>query len=742
MKPFPEELIQRCISLGSTATNNEFNSDDLTMSEEDNQQDSGSLLQLVLSVLASNQDDTLLESVRDSLLFLLCTREVEIQEDKTFPGLIYEVLDPDRRIHTNILVDSIQKNSQQQTQSSSSVWVLGLELISLLLRAEDLKPYELHSVALQSIAFDFLIASTSQGGYLFWALAVLLCTWSLEQCQAQIEQAKADGTVNRNLAARIRWKRIKSLLLETMQLYQRHGVAEFEIQPDSDEDNEEMMNDDDTPTKNAHCPTSLSLPLWVDFILPTCQPLWLYFPDSIAPPSSVFVEAISVSVVSHLALHQFTSAALGVTDNLQLGMLYQSLQQLSITLDRIWCHPWRVATHQKHLDQQPEHPRHDSLDWWSLERTTQRQSSYHEEEDDDSTSIAADDYENLDTSWNELGIAMLAYNAWYDPGRPAVYGATFEWRLWFPHVGVLMNPEHHSSNNMTLKCTAIGTSWLRDMLPMLPNHGLILSTSFSLFDLPTQTQYVSKSSSTNSKSRTLPPDNPVGTFQLLLNAIVSTATTSTSQSELPATIELFNICKALLSKYRPCYQLDILFDHLLPTCPHPGLRSKLLDMLRPLLVLLFESDNSDGDRLWTRLVAIIAEIGKYYKPHSYNGSEQEDARLLDVEDLIDQVEYFVSACTMVQLGWNMMLNHGIQPGKRTEDGLTSRAHPRSIALTRNNGNGPSLDTPLTLVQFQKALQAQLERWNDGATSASQTAPEQFFRLHLLENLLQQLLDLP
>ena len=49
---------------------------------------------------------------------------------------------------------------------------------------------------------------------------------------------------------------------------------------------------------------------------------------------------------------------------------------------------------------------------------------------------------------------------------------------------------------------------------------------------------------------------------------------------------LSGLCKDLLAKYTPDSQVQIILDELLPVCPHPGLRPKLLDLLRPLVACL------------------------------------------------------------------------------------------------------------------------------------------------------------
>jgi len=220
------------------------------------------------------------------------------------------------------------------------------------------------------------------------------------------------------------------------------------------------------------------------------------------------------------------------------------------------------------------------------------------------------------------------------------------------------------------------------------------------------------------------------------------------------------LCKELLSKFTPATQLEIILQNLLlhNHCPQPGLRPKILDMLRPLLVQVcsstttaaaVKSSNSilscqmdsrnDNDsirnELWHALEVMICGLGKYCVVNNRCDDGGDNIRIQNVEDLIDEVEYMVSACSMLKLGWNVMHNtdFGIEDDKNL-----STEHPRALVLELPTNK----QIIITVQDFQRALQVQLERWQGGnKLGTDKDAPNEFFRLGLLDNALQEIIHL-
>ena len=712
----------------------------------------GESIQLVLSVLADQEDHHAVE-LQNLLDFLVQQSNIQTtKQSHNLPDILAQILKQlSSQQDSNDLKQMIQSQLPVANNDKSfyTIWFTGLLLVSLLLQHPEMTPFEIHSVAVQALVFhlprDNNDNPNSIGGV--WTLCMVLCTLSLEQCCLEIQQQQQEQGQKR-----IRWKRIKSLVLETLQLYQRHALLDAGYAHAHEENN----NDDDEIMK-GNCQDyyvatlcKIRIPLWTNYILPQCHTLWSLFPDTVVPSSSVFWEAVVVSISSHLAVQ--VSMSQDNNDNSEeqwlLEDLFNNLLKYvgDMPLDQIWCHPWRVANFQRGKQQQLHNiqtsmtKKFDSLDWWTLERGHERGRIVEDEEDegsgddDHSTPPLDDDYENIDTTWEDLGVTLLAWKGWSDPQRPNVYSFQYEAQLWFPHINTLLNPDQHSSSSQitTLRLMRTGFHWLQNLLPMIPQHSLILPTSFTLGSTFARPCFVHTKYSSPEAS---PPNHPLRTFQLLFNAIVSTASSPTrSAAALPSATELFVLCKALLSKYKASCQLDLVFQDLLPTCPHTGLKPKIMDLLRPLLVLFAEEGNSVGKRLWQCLVDIIRELGNYCD-YNEKGDTGKIRGLKHTEELIDQAEFFTSACTMIQLGWNIRMVNSSGACKENE-------HPSSISLEVSQSTPGIIDTTVvSLKNFHDALKRQLEQWDRESASGLDSSPPQYFRLCLLENLLQQLVDL-
>jgi len=840
----PDELIQQCLSTTKKCDPN--HDDDKAAANNTNTNDPGALLQLVLSVLANSaaqdeNEEEWLQSLQ-SLLFKDIIRwdgndqrhggRKESLTQTMYQHILGNPNDSSAILATNlqnylkaISLPSVTISTSSSSTAASEKWYIGLQLVAILLRHSEMTAFEVHSVAVQSVFLDAQNHQKNIHG-LYFTLIELLCCWSLDKCHDQIVEWKfqqQQQQVKQLLPPKkIRWKRIKSILFETIQLYQRQVFPPVARSHEDDDDSVESDGADNRMERYP-CP-SLGVPLWVDHIAPVCQRVWNQLKSAPAAvdlcfPDSVFLQAIVVNVASQwmvvgLRLPSSLSATAttissskpdddndkdGPRDDDEndnylddyddyVSRLQESLQDiagLSSTLDEIWCHPWRVASHRQ--QQRLRHPcvyssrdtlQQDRLDWWTLERYTTRNDNQRDDDNendddgDDESSDEHDEYDHIDTTWNALGVACLAQTAWSDIVHPraCVYNAAYTWRLLFPHVATLMDPDQQpdTANNMSasVHCIMMGLSFLQELLPIIPARSLALSTSFSLSANLTaaataaaNTQPPPIKTGSNKRARAdriHPPDHPVATFQLLLNVIVSVSSSSSlsASSPLPSAMQLFELCKVLLSKYVPQHQIEIVFDHLLPTCPHPGLKPKIIDMVRPLLMALGGSQETTAatktivtTRMKEALEEILAGLANYF----VHDRGHLVGRLRNVEELIDQTELFVSACAMLLLLGRTLMLETKTNGNDDEDNHKRRIsdHPADMELRVQSSSSRDGHAIITLRDFHMTLRHQLRLWNtnnDGVggpeiNDPTAQPPDQFFRLHLLENSIQQLLDL-
>jgi hypothetical protein len=318
----------------------------------------------------------------------------------------------------------------------------------------------------------------------------------------------------------------------------------------------------------------------------------------------------------------------------------------------VWLNPWRI-----HSSLQNQEERCDGVEflqnqnnivWWN-------QSAYRHER------VAG-----MDTCWDELGISLLALMSF--DNRPMVFTPAYTWKAWFPHVSIL------------LKST--GDHPFLEYLP--------LSLLTNLFQIVPE-KSLPAVSSTSAK-----PDAPYETFQLLSNRLViqkrdRDRVSKDQELESKARSErIVVLMKSLLARYQSVNQVKII-RKLVHDCPHPVLQAKFIDLLRP---VIFDEEASDA--LWTYINSFVKDLVSH-------GDKDSDT-LVNVDDLVQKVEIYVGAITMIQL-WCMV------KGKL----------PKRI-------KGHSLGS------FYKILTKMLESWlNDSVP------PDDYYRLYLLEGALQQVI---
>jgi len=458
------------------------------------------------------------------------------------------------------LADQLASPSSPSEEDNTNPWASSMHTISSLLPS--IEPRDLHAAAVQGIVF-------SDGSTAHVNLCLLLCAHALDSCPPTLD----------------RWKRWRSLLCETIALYQRNVLAE-----NDDTDEEEQDFEDATI-------------LWLDHLLPACQQVERALPPDV---SRVPIMAGMVSIATRLVMY-------ASPDSRQ--RLLRSVTSLC-PVDELCCRPWRIYEHgcDADLDNCKDH-----LWWWTI---------YAERDD----TVAG-----MDTSWDPEGLAVLAFMGYEE--RPLVYSPSYQWRLLFPHASTVLN-----------------NSILSD--------DVILSVLQSLLE-----QLATQSLDWNQDE----PSSPIGTLQLLMNRTMMPNTNKRRVVE---------IIKMLLLRYAPSSKVALV-STLIEMCPHPGMIPRLLDLLRPTV-----TTNPVVDYLSTY-------VDKLQSNHL-----QEDGELKNVEELVDQVEVYVSVLSMIQLRFML---------------------------------APADTTTV------KGL-AQLPRLYQALTSALQH-DDAHFRLNLLENALQQVVAL-
>ena len=314
-------------------------------------------------------------------------------------------------------------------------------------------------------------------------------------------------------------------------------------------------------------------------------------------------------------------------------------------------HPWREQSLSKlgnlvviaddEQDEEEHHPivqqyLRSQLSWWTFQA------------DSDDSVV------NMRTSWSNVGVALMAAAAWNS--RPLLYTPFFQWRMWFPHVQNLLLLQGENAG-MVLQ----GMELLENALRVTPIHAL----------------------SCNEREKGSPID-PVGTMQLLCNEMLS------SQQSPTKLASVSGLLQGVVERYQPAHQIKLV-QRLMEDCPQPGLVPRLLDLLRP-LVLSVEDTNPAAAQVWTLLDE------DYFQPLC--------GKQYTTEELLEQVELHVAALTMLRLQL-----------------LIRKAVPVQVETT--------------IPQLVESVLPWLSGRIRGFERNPGAAPDQFFRLNILQLALEQ-----
>lgn len=547
----------------------------------------------------------------------------------------------------------------------------GLLAIAALLFPGTATAFDIHQAASQAVVLGpeepvgLTTPPLSADATNYVVLCTLLCCWALQLHNKEESSLKT------------RPKRWQSLVFETLRLFQIRSA--------------DALDDVSLGT--------VWIPLWVDYVLPSTlmvqRSLLLSCLDQPEPQAPDLVASLRRNDVAFLLTVVCTTTRLArcccqarIREDIQqtikqrLGVLVRSLwDPLEGCIDDVLLmHPWR-----ERFGPQPE------ADDVMEDGTSQSFQSLHSALRLWSTNS---DGVDVSTQWDSRGVAALAAVAW-DECRAFVWTPPHTWRLWFPHVATLLDAETDdgidfddsdmSQRECQIRFQTLGFQLLRDTLATVPSFAFTLN-------IPQTYSQLSRK-----------PDDPIGVLQLLSNRILAASSELKSNGGeprihgLPTGGETFQIMRTLLEKYKPQAQTGIV-RLLVCDCPHPGLRPKLLDLLRSFVAW---DDPPAVRSVWQYVDESLASLERHCRP-GLNGMPP---RVVELDELLDSAELYVSSLNLLYL-W--------------------------IRVRKSIPDVPTL--PSRLSSIYSILQAShLELSNT-------TNDDRYFRLHLLESALEQNID--
>jgi hypothetical protein len=618
------------------------------------------------------------EDEDDPLLGYLLELSDVCSSDLSTPDALWDVLggkgvfvdQPHERpplLETTLECSSLQESS---TDFSSSRWFELLGKVSDTVRRDCASAFDIHLAASQALVLgcDHTSSTVSvPSNERFVTLCILLCCWALQMHSRQLSSIQK------------RPKRWQSLVWETLNLFRLHlqGV--------------DVLGD--------HL-MSVWIPLWTKYVLPCSYELQFSLFSASDPSASknlvlslrrsdTAYVAVVVAVTTRLArmcLHTYNEVA-------PLEIIKQNVRTLLQCMwdpldgcyeDILWSHPWRQFLYQPGgaSDGRGEcfKSLQSALFYWSVIRNH-----------DEATDIEDETMSMVDTKCEPLGLAALAAVAWSQ--RPCVLSPTYCWRLWFPHVSVLVNDESGPDDTIDTteedrRCDRLCSRLLGyDLLRRL----LYLVRPYSL------AQAVTRGA----------PDDPIGVLQLLANRIVAASAEvdrianrvcqwpQQDSAQLPTEGVAFQIMKDVVARYQPSVQITIVRD-LVRDCPHPGLQPKLVDLLQPFVTW---NDSCAIKRVCDFCDEALVSLEKSLEPGMYGGGSN-----VHVFDELVEASEFYTACLGLLYRW--------------------------MRVAKSLPQVPQLFPRISTVR--SGLRDTLQR--QAASKVHQPGPS--FRLHLLESMLE------
>ena len=441
-------------------------------------------------------------------------------------------------------------NKEQRVSKTLRYWEKGLVLLSKA--TNHMSPSETHATALlTSFCADLdsydnnnsASFGSNIGCQIYRVSCILLCCRALHKLHTfHCKESSSNKP---------RWQRYQSLLFET--------VRQYDLFHKQWGEHPQMMN--------------FSLSIWIHHIVPSTSffniALWNeYFPWSQMNTFSdrrriwrwrMAYEAMTIALMGRLAMQVLTIQ--GYCSERMLRSLVASIMDHVVDgkLQFICEHYWRSYSVRELKSTLQSYENALTTEYGP---TSTISILYF-------TLLAGDDANNdepsdmlcgLSSMWSDTDVAMILSVGL--ESRPYTWSKEYIWRLFFPSVNHLL------------------TVNLSYGLPMLDQ--LILQCT---------SQSMKKPSTDNA------PDSPLGTFQLLFNSMVAPIDTTKVERRQNVTtvVESFRIAKLLLDVYQPSCQVDTVLT-LLRQCPYPGLRSKIVDLLR---TFVYWNDAPGETKIWT-----------------------------------------------------------------------------------------------------------------------------------------------
>lgn len=544
-------------------------------------------------------------------------------------------------------LEMILQGNEPETALLPEDWVAALQFLSARILPQ-LSPLELHASVLQSIFWsedtnddDDDDGKKKNAPSLYRTLCLVLLAHSLRQCPSPLA------------SRRRRWR---SVFWESLRMFQRYGTVSVwifsmfsalsHVQSALKEENEETLE-----FSAAFFAATVS----------TCTQL-----------------ACRLSVAKEKQPSTETNDHWQETLDLLLdGLERHSLPIEDAAVGPLLClHPWRQKV-----------PPDRVLQLRRSDATFEALLAYYTASDDRfDDQVQLEDRQEaicfVETDWDLVGLALIVTRMWYR--RPVgVLSMQYQWRLWFPHVSFLLNAQiahedgkdEESPAKPLPRCQKTGFELLQNLLLSMPKQSLE----------PPRGNHLDQ------------PLSPTGTLQLLSNRIIASNNTKPTADGLPTAGQTFQVMKDLVSKYTPMAQVNIV-QTLLHSCPHFGLKPKLLDLWRPFVNSSWPRDAQQ---------AILDYLDKSIL-QTLETDHLTNNTLNDVPTLVSTVEVYGAALGLIQL-W--------------------------LRQTKELPTIPCLKERLLLLQ--NALQAIFQRWNESVVEP----PQQGFRLYLFQDAVEQTLQL-
>jgi hypothetical protein len=584
-----------------------------------------------------------------------------------------------------LLIHEIQ-SSLVDTTIVSKECLLDKELVAALQHVTQhilpsLTPFQLHATVQQAIVWGETTDSSSEnkdGGTttIFTLICLILCCRALQQCPETI--------VNR----RERWR---SLLWETLHLFQFHSGSQS------------------SHLQGGRSPF-LFLCLWINCFVPALTRVHDALENGIETSFSDWRErrfrvawvAAIIATTSHL-LHQVTTmhtyqnqdtdpTIAKISEKLLNLVREHVVVKTATSQESLLCfHPWRknISPRKIFVCTEP-----------SFEALLAAYTVPKDNEDDDDVDDAAErnvitkvseEMCFVDSEWNRTGIALLVASYWYN--KPLVWSREYQWRLFFPHVSSLLLVHDDGQVDQDNKDKSKQIAYKEHVQQV--GFGLLISLI----------RNITRASLEMSNTAFDKPVSPLGLFQLLSNQVVASSL-SKGADLLPSAGQTYQVMKDLLSVYTPHTQYQLV-RNLVQTCPHPGMKPKLLDLWRGFI--LWQDQAAVQSVLSHLQNQYIERLARDYVDHSH--SKQ---MIANAVELISSAELHVAALGLIQICLKM--NHLEKPATLYSS-LSS------------------------LVQIKSSLEAAFEYWTLETAGQRHEPPTDSFRLYLLHDAVCLAIDL-